>query len=527
MRHTPSLPRAFVLVAFICLIHDAAAQDTLSVFFEFGKWRIPREEQKILSSMPYRYELSALDSVQFIGMADSIGSLASNLKLSHKRAVEVAEHFRKHHPALTPISTFAMGAIDQGNRARNRRVDIVFHLKQSTEQEHVAHDGSGDPKPKPELPCYIRDCDLMSRSIVTHFMKGRREFVEIEIPGRLTEANPSGSILNMNVPRFRIVSSSNDAVRLKWTRKPSRNKKAPSAYITSLPKADFDRRGVLVEKKGDCVEPTLDTCVRIDHALMQELQYRPGFKSSKSLMVRAPRSIVDPTARYFYGCRPGSPFEWEERSGKKHSAYYYTRLPTWQGFARGISREMVSCIGSCDTTYCNRGIIRCQYRAPADLALKLIIEGGFHGQKNDNRPYLHVGFMKAGIQGFASAQVGIDSDLRPLASLRYQFHFLQFSAQQLIPTEQWLWPSDQAIIYRYFRTYVGTEFRWRAGSAEQGLLEQNLHLGIAYLNEKPDALLTRIFIQGGGAIDFSSTTPDRLYLCWSIGTFFRLYRFGA
>ncbi len=52
-------------------------------------------------------------------------------------------------------------------------------------------------------------------------------------------------------------------------------------------------------------------------------------------------------------------------------------------------------------------------------------------------------------------------------------------------------------------------------------------LGIAYLNEKPDALLTRIFIQGGGAIDFSSTTPDRLYLCWSIGTFFRLYRFGA
>lgn len=514
-----------MLLAFFCLFQEGAAQDTLSVFFEFGKWRIPREELKTLATIPYRYDLSALDSVQFIGMADSVGSLASNLKLSRKRATEVAEHCREHFPARTPISTFAMGAIDRGDRARNRRVDIVFHLKPLAQQERKEQDSHSEPKP-PELPCYIRDCDLMSRCIVTPFMKGRREFVEIEIPGRLTEANPSGAIINMTVPRYRIVTSSNDIVRLKWTRKPSRNKKVPAAYITSLPKADFDRRGVLVEKIGDCLEPTLDTCVRIDHALMQELQYRPGFNSSKGLMVRAPRSIVDPTARYYYGCRPGLPFKWEERSGKKHSAFFYTRLPVWQGFARGISREMVSCAGSCDTTHCNRGIIRCQYRAPADLAPKLIVEGGFHGQWNDNRPYLNVGFVKAGLQGLASAQVGIDSDLRPLASFRYQFHFLQFSALQIVPTELWLWPSDQAIIYRYYRTYVGTEFRWRAGSVEEGLLEQNLHLGIAYVNEKPDALLTRIFVQSGAAIDFRSATSDQPYLCWSVGTFFGLYRFG-
>jgi hypothetical protein len=259
---------------------------------------------------------------------------------------------------------------------------------------------------------------------------------------------------------------------------------------------------------------------------MQELQYRPGFHSNKGLMVRAPRSAVDPTARYFQGCRPGSPLKWEVRNGKKHSAYYYTRLPVWQGFARGISREMVSCAGSCDTAYCDRSIIRCQSLAPPDLALKLIVDGGFHGQLNDNRPYLNVGFMKAGIHGLASAQVGIDSDLRTLASLRYQFHFLQFSAQQIVHTELWLWPSDQSIIYRYYRTYVGTEFRWRAGSAEEGLLEQNLHLGIAYVNENPDALLTRIFVQGGAAIDLRSATSDQPYLCWSVGTFFRLYRPG-
>jgi len=526
MRLTLPLPRTLVLLAFFSTLQEAATQDTLSVFFEFGKWRIPRSEQKTLSSISYRIDLSALDSVQFIGMADSIGSLASNLKLSHQRAKEVADRCRKHLPARTPISTFAIGAIDSGDRARNRRVDIVFHLNHHAEQGQQEHDSRDDPKPEPELPCFIRDCDLMSRCIVTPFMKGRREFVEIEIPGRLTEANPSGYILNMTVPRYRIVTSSNDHVRLKWTRKPSRNKKAPAAYITSLPKADFDRRGVLVEKKGGCVEPTLDTCVRIDHALMQELQYRPGFNISKGLMVRAPRSVVDPTARYFHGCRPGVPFTWEQRVGKKHSAYYYTRLTVWQGFARGIAREMVSCAGMCDTTYCHRGIIKCLYRAPPDLALKLIVEAGFHGQWNDNRPYLNVGFMKAGTQGLASAQVGVDSDLRPLASLRYQFHFLQFSAQQLVPTEQWLWPSDRAITYRYYRTYIGTESRWRAGSAEQGLLEQNLHLGIAYVNEKPDALLTRIFVQGGAAIDFRTATSDQPYLCWSVGTFVRLHRFG-
>lgn len=525
MRVVTVLKYALALLSFSCTVHDGAAQDTLSVFFEFGKWRIPREELKTLATIPYRYDLSALDSVQFIGMADSVGSLASNLKLSRKRATEVAEQCREHFPARTPISTFAMGAIDRGDRARNRRVDIVFHLKPLAQQDREERDSHSEPKP-PELPCYIRDCDLMSRCIVTPFKKGRKEYVEVEIPGRLTEANRSGAIINMTVPRYRIVTSSNDIVRLKWTRKPSRNKKAPAAYITSLPEADFDRRGVLVEKIGDCVESTLDTCVRIDHALMQELQYRPRFNSAKGLLVRAPHYAVQPDARYFYGCRPGVPFQWEQRSGKKHSEYYYTRLPVWAGMAKGISREMISCDNNCDTTSCRSGYFRCQYRAKSDVAYKIIVESGFHGQGNDDRPFIMLGSSKAGHSSLATAQVGIDSDLRPLASLRYQFHFLEFSSQQLDPTQTWQWPSDQAIIHRYYRTYLGTELRWRGGEAEQGLLEQNLHLGIAYVNENPDALLTRIFLQGGAAIDFRASTSDRPYLCWSVGTFIRLYRFG-
>jgi len=518
--------RPFLFILGFCLFQHSAAQDTLSVLFEFGKWRIPREELKTLATIPHRYDLSALDSVQFIGMADSVGSLASNLKLSRKRAMEVAEQCREHFPARTSISTFAMGAIDQGDRARNRRVDIVFHLKPLAQQDREEPDSLSEPKPVPELPCYIRDCDLMSRCIVTPFKKGPKEFVEVEIPGRLTGPNPFGPMLNMTVPRYRRVTSSNDHVRLKWTRKPSRNKKVPAAYIISIPKADFDRQGVLVEKKGDCVEPTLDTCIRIDHALMQELQYRPHFNNALGLLVRAPRCAVQPDARYFYGCRPGVPFHWEQRSGKKRSEYYYTRLPVWAGMAKGISREMLSCVNNCDTTYCRSGYFRCQYLAKPDAAYKIIVESGFHGQGNDDRPYIMLGSSKAGHSSLTTAQVGIDSDLRPLASLRYQFHFLEFRSQQLDPTQAWQWPSDQTNIHRYYRTYLGTELRWRGGEAEQGLFEQNLHLGIAYVNEKPDAPLTRIFLQGGAAIDLRASTSDRSYLCWSVGSFIRLYRSG-
>lgn len=526
MRPPAVFTRAVTLLTLCCALHDAAAQDTLSVYFEFGKWRIPREEQKTLATIPYRFELSSLDSVQFIGMADSIGSLTSNLKLSHRRATEVADHCRKHLPLHTPTSTYATGAIDQGDRVLNRRVDIVFHLKPASRSEQERLETLHEPQPLPEPPCYVSDCDLMSRCIVTSFMKGRREFMEIEAPGRLSVPNPSGAVLDMNVTRYRRSADTNEHIRLKWTRKPSRNKKAPASFITSLPKADFDRYGVLIKKDGDCVVPTLDTCVRIDHALMQELQYRPSFNISKGLLVRAPRYAVKPNARYFYGCRPGVPFEWEQRNGKKRSDHYYTRLPLWLGMAQGISREMISCESHCDTTYCRRGYLRCQYRAKPDVAYKIVVEGGFHGQGNDDLPYIMLGSSKAGHSSLATVQVGIDSDLRPLISLRYQFHFLEFSSQQLDPTQAWHWPSDQATIDRYYRTYLGTELRWRGGEAGQGLLEQNLHLGIAHVNEKPSALLTRIFLQGGVAIDFSGRTSDQPYLHWSVGTFIRLYRFG-
>lgn len=441
MRIPTALSRALQLLALCCVLQEGAAQDTLSVFFEFGKWRIPHEEQATIAAIPYHYDLSAVDSVQFIGMADSIGSLSSNLKLSQRRALEVASQCRRHFSMQTPVSTLAMGAIDRGDRAQNRRVDIVFHMDPTLDRVQNLLDSSGGALPLPGARCYIIDCDLIGRFIVTLFRKGRREFVEVEIPGRLTVPNRYGAVLDMKLPRYRRTAGTNEHIRLKWTRKPSRNKKAPAAYTTSMPKADFDRYGVLIEKQGDCVVPILDTCMRVDHALMEELQHRSRLSRSKGLRVRVPRHAVDNSARYFHGPRPDVPITWEQRDGKKHAAFYYTKIPVRKGFALDISREMVSCADHCDTSLFG-GWPAYPPCAPADRALKMIVETGYHGQWNVDRPYLAIGLMRSGTKGLVSGNIGLDSDARPLASLRYQYHFLQFDPQELIPTERWIWPSD-------------------------------------------------------------------------------------
>lgn len=77
------------------------AQDTLHINFEFGSNRINKSQKLKLDSLPINFDVFQLDSVVYIGMADTVGNIDANLKLSYKRAVAVNSYFKNRFHFLT------------------------------------------------------------------------------------------------------------------------------------------------------------------------------------------------------------------------------------------------------------------------------------------------------------------------------------------------------------------------------------------------------------------------------------------
>lgn len=507
-----------------------SAQDTLSVFFDSGKWRIPRDQALALNELPYRIDLTSIDSIHFIGMADSIGLVESNLKLSDRRVREVAQRCEELLPARLRTRAFAIGAISMGDRARNRRVDIVFHSRASS--EHLSSDTpkESDTGIEEAPPCYVIDCELIGRYTVREFMKGRRTFVEVTVPGLLTPPNPSRTVMDLSRPRYHGVRSGKDPFeprQIKWTRKPARNRKSPPDHIASMPSDAFEQWGIRVQVEADdCVQKKLDTCIRVDHALMQNLQFKQRLFRSSTLLVRAPRSAVDLSVPYFMGCKKEIAVNWTERGGKRRSGFYYTELFTLPSGAMPISRSMISCETGCDTTGCNKGYFmwRC-LRAP-DEAWKITLESGYRVRSEDNNVYAAMGLCKAGSQGAVTVLIGMDGGMRPFALLRYQVHFLDLSLPSLRMLDPWQWPTDQVFIDKYIRAYAGAEFMARPGSGADRLLEPSAHIGVAFVNERPKAMLPRVFAHAGIGTDGLAPDGSSAYMIASAGCVIRLVRFG-
>jgi len=108
------------------LSFTSVSQDTVSIYFEFGSSRLTDKEADKLGKLSTSYELAELDSIHFVGMADSVGNIKANIRLSEKRAKNVAKNCRALLPENIPQVTFAMGEKSEREDAYNRRVDILL-----------------------------------------------------------------------------------------------------------------------------------------------------------------------------------------------------------------------------------------------------------------------------------------------------------------------------------------------------------------------------------------------------------------
>ncbi len=163
-----------ILLTMLTSVH-VHGQDTISVFFDFGHSKILYSELEKLNAIPINYDLSDLDSIHFIGMADSVGDFKANIKLSEKRAKNVARHCERLFPENVTTKITALGERTIDESEKNRRVDIILHFKPiQAEQVEQTEDIQ-----KKEV-CYNIDYKLLHRCHLRIVTKRKKELTIIE-----------------------------------------------------------------------------------------------------------------------------------------------------------------------------------------------------------------------------------------------------------------------------------------------------------------------------------------------------------
>jgi outer membrane protein OmpA-like peptidoglycan-associated protein len=148
------MKKGIQIVVFLCFSYLSAQENTVqSVYFEFDKFNLNKNEIYQISKIINSPDFSKFEAIQFYGYCDDRGTSDYNDKLSKKR-VAVVEQFLLTN-GVFPNKIF----ISEGRgkiilekdtvknlkevRDKNRRVDIIF-IKKTTYTSFPEHPKAGD-----------------------------------------------------------------------------------------------------------------------------------------------------------------------------------------------------------------------------------------------------------------------------------------------------------------------------------------------------------------------------------------------
>lgn len=511
------------LIVVLCTSAAAQGQDTVSVFFAFGKSLIPADQLSVLDDIPHFHDVSKLDSVHFIGMADPMGGTADNTALSARRARSVAKYCDAFLPPHLPVRSFALGAQQGEDHAHIRRVDVVLHSSTSRSDTAVV---AVEPDTLDAF-CFATHYRLLHHAHVRPVTKGRREFVLIEVSGRYLAPNNTGFLFDINTPLYYGIPRLHDEVdpvRIKWSWTSAGCSTHYPNVSTLVPKQAFDRFRVLYKRHPPCPKCNEFSCVQVDRLLMAELQYRRLLFKSNWIGVRALRIHIDPGAQYYLDCDPSKLVEWTERRGSKHRNHLYARLPLLTGRFPNIARDMLCC--TMDDPGCGSVFIGLREPCEPDDAPRLVMETGGFTHPGRALGYVALGLTKAGRWSQTSLLGGIHTDGAPLATVRYQMHVLDIPIDMLFPLRGYRWPDAPTVLDRYARAYMGTELHAIFDPEDPLAMDLNVHAGLAFVNYREKGLLDRIFAQVGPGLVLTES-ERRLFTAVQVGCQLRLIRFPS
>lgn len=516
-----------LILFFLFTSFNIYCQDTVSVFFEFGKSTIQESDYSVLNLISSKFDLSELDSVNFIGVSDSVGNFESNLKLSKKRAVETIRYCASIFPKNYIYKITAIGERSKNHANLNRRVDIVLYFKtDKTDIEEI-------PEPTATINgCYYIDYKLLHRSHKRVVTREKVDYIIIE--------TRSNDLKKINLHYYLSTAKNGSLIvkKVKWANKTTgKSWWANYRYVTTIPKSDYDKFKIFQLGElpcNDCSEDIKNqktnskenACMQLDRFLMENIQVKTKIFNRKTVSIRAPKEYVDITDKYYIGCNYDLPLYWKTHQGKRNKNYYFTQLPIYNLYLKNIVRTMECCNSNPELSECDKALIKCQTLSSVDKSVTLIGELGNHYQFVQHIPYVSMGISKCGNYSQSALLIGTDIKLNLYGSLRCQFNFVSFPFSALNPISSWQSPNNIYEIEKYGRLYIGTELKTRFNNSTPDLFEQNVHLGISYVNSIYRALIPRVFIQYGIGYDYLKNYSIKPYSVFQMGINFRIARLG-
>lgn len=495
------------------------SQDTITIYFEFGKSKITDQQAIILDNISSRYDLAEVDSVHYTGMADSVGDVKANLKLSKKRAQETAGYCKRFLGSNYTYRTIALGEKSGSRREENRRVTIVLYMNPRKEEKEDPISQHSEPV-SVAGSCYYVDYELLHRANRRIIVKNHVEYIRLEVSPMHLKKQKEHAYATVNK------QGNVEVKKVKWS--------LHGNYVTLIPKKDFQQFRIFKTGKEPCEECSEDlevrkgiayesSCIQVDRFLMKHLQAKPSFFRPGSVKIRALREYVNPGDRYYIGCNLERELIWKTQKGKRKSKYYYSALPIHGYYLENIIRVMECCKSKQEPSECNIGMLGCGGIALPDKSILFLAEAGDDYRLGQHKPYLALGVSNWGSRHLFSLFAGTNTTPDVYGSLRYQYHFLSFPFSMINPVSQWqspgsLWPGNH-----YGSLYIGSELNaWKSTGSKADLLEQNLHLGIASMSLRNRPRIPRIFAQCGIGYDYLTHYSADAYFVAKAGIQFRL-----
>lgn len=531
-----------LFILFLALSFGSFAQDTVTVYFDFGSSKLSDQNSKKLGNLTDRFNLSDVDSIQIIGYADSVGKIASNLRLSLRRAKTVEKACKFTLSEIDHISLYARGEGTLDDPSQNRRVEIVLHsnrVKMDTDTAEIVR-RNANPK------CFFIDFEALEYCHIRTVKKGRKEsvFIEAMYDSVIHSRNHYYADKDRNGEvSVRKVRWKSKKTGLLWWKK--------MRLVTTIPKSAFDKFQFFTLEDDPCdgcketilTEDTLiqdKTAYYSDRFLADNMQYKIRIFGKDKVKVRVPRMYVDESDTYYYThvfsdiYSENSAFTdviaWNTKRGKRRQNYFFAELPFKSDFIPKIIRSRKTSI--CKNVYEGSGEdsrgIPCGTRwSDVVVGFQLNVNAGAFYQNDTLTGFLALGISQTSKNGLAQLMGGINTFGGFYGSASYQYHYFSFPFQALSPRNKWKSTEFSKSITSYGRLYIGAEIKASSTQKQLSFFEGNTHLGLVFVNTRAGQFFPRIYLQGGIGHDFSGNTQRKFYPLAQIGCTINISAFNV
>lgn len=511
-----------------------SGQEKLSVYFKSGHSKVEKELLDQIDGLPAKYAFSELDSIVFIGYSDSIGNYKANLRLSEKRAKNVAAYLKKDIPEKTSVFIRSEGEKNKQIETKDRRVDIVLYFPEITEAEIENQEINDTVK---NQNCYYVNYALLAECHKRNVIKGKKKFISLE-----TYYLPHQSIINY----YGSINNKGEFIyhKIKWSKKivSISKKKNETFYYTLIPEDDYKRYEVFTIGKTPCTNCAEkfnstfsrrppDTCIVLDRHSSRTVNIKRSSFNRSFVKMRIPVSSVDSVNNYFLLNNNQLKITWKKGKGRKNRGYLFANVPVnpkekgynYFDYLGYIYKKVECCSLPPPVTIIDP--IQClpfqrhfcgfkNYTLKRNIVIGL--ELGNNYQQDFSNQYAAISIMKEKKHSTKGLLLGIDIHKKFYSALRYQKYFFTFKYSDLNPFFTWRHPSYRPQKEKFFgRFYYGAELKNGKNNFNQQFIENNAHVGLVSIYN--NNIYLRGFAQYGIGYDYLRNNSKKPYPVFQMG----------